>query len=486
MSHSASHNPKDAKASLDLLPLETLLQILRYICSDWIYSFDAVARAELANPRLVSRRFSRAATPLLFGSVIFDEKFLQPQQLSRGIDFARENPELANLVKRIQFKVSPPIYRTRTSSLTAYYVLSKCCELGMLEDNAEKQKWVHKVVLGPFREWAQTIDRLAMGKTQASADRYMASNPEQDGQDAIWLTKFLQHDHPAFEETVQALPNLSHVEIRDSSWYVQHYQSASEAFRTQFSGRIDLMRLVPPFPGPVAPKAPGYLSEFVPPNLQSLKLVNQSFEYDGSKPVYWAQSVRHLTHLDLECEVRSDLFFGVETKWLWSEWAAILRHNLQNLPHLRILRLTQKEWSHTISRLLDPLSDDRAPCYFDEIIGDCKWEHLESLSLAHWPMRESALSDLIVRHAESLKSVEFGRLSLLRTKHSRNRADAWQSIVAACSPYPKLKLIVLSQITTHWWTESGTEDIFEERGATGRRSLVLYHVNGIVDDPPKC
>lgn len=96
-------------ASLEGLPNETVISIIRKLCDNdrKIHHFDPVGVKDLQQIRLVSRRMSKLAAPLLFENMILDEKLLDEEDLARVSNFAEENPHLACHVRRLQRGLSP-------------------------------------------------------------------------------------------------------------------------------------------------------------------------------------------------------------------------------------------------------------------------------------------------------------------------------------------------------------------------------------------
>lgn len=96
-------------ASLEGLPNEIVISIIGKLCDDdrKIHHFDPVGAKDLQQIRLVSRRMSKLAAPLLFENMTLDEKLLDDEDLARISNFAEENPHLARHVRRLQRRLSP-------------------------------------------------------------------------------------------------------------------------------------------------------------------------------------------------------------------------------------------------------------------------------------------------------------------------------------------------------------------------------------------
>jgi hypothetical protein len=96
-------------ASSKGLPNELLISIIEKLSDDdrKIHHFDPVGVKDLQQVRLVSRRMSKLAAPLLFESMILDEKLLDDEDLAHVSNFAEENPHLACHVRRLQRRLSP-------------------------------------------------------------------------------------------------------------------------------------------------------------------------------------------------------------------------------------------------------------------------------------------------------------------------------------------------------------------------------------------
>lgn len=147
------------------VPPETLQLIARFFCEDWTHDFDKLAQRDLRNLRLVSRAFTSVATPLLFQNVIFDEKFLEENHLSRILQFAKEHTQLAIRVKRVQYRLAPIFYgRQIWSSSIARELLSKANgvnggrNVGHVSEDEERR--LDALLLEPLRAWARNVKSL--------------------------------------------------------------------------------------------------------------------------------------------------------------------------------------------------------------------------------------------------------------------------------------------------------------------------------------
>lgn len=141
------------------LPREILEQITRRLCDHKKQPFDTIANLDLQNLRLTSRALCLVATPVLFENLVFDEKFLEPQQLSRITDFAAQNPGLAKCVKRLQHRVAPILLQDAFSILGRHAAAEICAGAGTMEQLMELRGGERKgmdfdtLLLNPIRRW---------------------------------------------------------------------------------------------------------------------------------------------------------------------------------------------------------------------------------------------------------------------------------------------------------------------------------------------
>lgn len=217
---------------------------------------------------------------------------------------------------------------------------------------------------------------------------------------------------------------------------------------------------------------PGQLWRLVQPPIASLKLVDQTFPIHR----FWARNLTHLTHLDLECAVQGILAERYDFVFNWRGWAAALNMNIRSLIQLRVLRVSLKVESSFHFGLLEPRDPTTESYYFDSVLTGCRWQYLESLALVNWPMRESSLSEVIARHAGSLKNLNLEKLNLLRPRYS-GPEDIWPRVAASCSQCSKLDYLAFTGIKTHWWWSKETGDeIFEVRALHENRLLKTHNL----------
>lgn len=141
------------------LPHEILEQITRRLCDHKKEPFDTIANLDLQNLRLASRALCLVATPVLFENLVFDEKFLEPQQLSRIADFAAQNPDLAKCVRMLQHRVAPILLQDAPGILGRHAAAEICAGAGTAAQLMELRGGERKgmdfdtLLLNPIRRW---------------------------------------------------------------------------------------------------------------------------------------------------------------------------------------------------------------------------------------------------------------------------------------------------------------------------------------------
>ena len=141
------------------IPPEILEQIIHRLCDHKKQPFDTIVNSDLQNLRLTSRALCLVATPIVFENLVFDEKFLEPQQLSRIIDFAAKNPDLAKCVRRLQHKVAPILREDARDILGTRAAAKICAEAGIpallmwLKGGKLMKREINNLLLDPVRRW---------------------------------------------------------------------------------------------------------------------------------------------------------------------------------------------------------------------------------------------------------------------------------------------------------------------------------------------
>lgn len=231
--------------------------------------------------------------------------------------------------------------------------------------------------------------------------------------------------------------------------------------------------------------AAGRSHEFMHPGIASLKLVGQclNFNPQASKNL---RTLSHLTHLDLEYCVGTNMTSGQLWATDWLIWTADLKKYPRTLINLRGLRLSCHPGFHPMD-LMDAQSyplwifgsvSAAEQYYFDAALSNCVWPHLRSLSLVRWPMRRAGLENIITSHATTLRELELDRISVLREKSFANDQSAWLPVAESCAGCKELRYLQITKPRVHhWclWDPSKTKQvIIDEHGLHGDSNGDLF------------
>ncbi|KAG7005753.1 hypothetical protein G7Y79_00018g045600 [Physcia stellaris] len=317
------------------LPHEILEQITRRLCDHKKQPFDTIANLDLQNLRLTSRALCLVATPVLFENLVFDEKFLEPQQLSRITDFAAQNPGLARCVRRLQHRVAPILLQDAFSILGRHAAAEICAGAGTMEQLMELRGGERKgmdfdtLLLNPIRRWVW--NDLARMQAHPREIAFIGLVPRLDRDEATYAQY-----HPAFLETVSALPSLSHIEIAHSKHFQHHVDSVISYLNRKYRLNVQFPTIVDKSSSIQAVSIAATQShEFMHPGITSLRMVVQSVDFYPQLSNR-SQALSHLTHLDLECCI-----WAIDTSmysWMpdWSVLTAALNEYLSTLFNLRV------------------------------------------------------------------------------------------------------------------------------------------------------
>lgn len=209
------YSSTSSRATFTDLPPETLEQITRCLCNSRKQHFDTIAIQDLQNLRLTSRALCLVATPVLFENLVFDEKFLEPQQLSRIIDFAAQNPDLAKWVRRLQHKVAPILLQDAPGILGTTAAAEICAESGttpQLMESKErycKESDINTLLLDPIRRWVWNA--LARKHRQLPGIIGLGQLPTSENEEATYEVSSLIFVISLCEMKPQVIELLQHI-----------------------------------------------------------------------------------------------------------------------------------------------------------------------------------------------------------------------------------------------------------------------------------
>lgn len=289
--------------------------------------------------------------------------------------------------------------------------------------------------------------------------------------------------HWAFLQTIKCLPNLRHIETTRSTHWAAYSFEISQSLEEKWGLRVSLPGFLNPAPVRAMADVAAQCWEFVHPQITSLKLCDQTFKSENLDIDTWARKISHLTELDLECAVSGEAWSS-ESVPDWSAWAELLCKNLGYLTQLRKLRLACVQHMDLRRRLNSTWVMDE-PYYLDDVFAGGKWPHLKSLSLVHWPLRQTALLRLIHHHAKHLRVLEFESITLSSEGYldhegpAENMADAiWLRVAKQCVKLCTLKHLDLKRVMSHYWhmKVNGAERMFAERDRSIWRSVGFQYL----------
>lgn len=186
-----------------------------------------------------------------------------------------------------------------------------------------------------------------------------------------------------------------------------------------------------------------HLSGYVTSRIFSIRLLPQTIA--GVAPV-WSQHLQHLRHLHLECSVQP--WFDKHTMTFANrlESAQSWNTGFERLKNLRTLKLSGGGVISTYHALaVRPiLMRNFGRFLLDDLLGDCRFPHLRSLTLTDWLVSEAGMTHLIHRHSEVLQSVTLERLSLFYTRPAIGHG--WLRVAKAFGSCGKLFDICLQDL----------------------------------------
>ena len=263
----------------------------------------------------------------------------------------------------------------------------------------------------------------------------------------------MQKSQTSFLRTLDALPNLLHIEHCVSTDWLPHLRAALSRLATADADEWEESIIQGDVGTGIAPMLPLYshLPDLATSTVKSLKL--PAMPLTAMALGNWSDSIQHLKHLDIECDFFSELAAddeGSGNSWLINA-ARRWNSQLRRLTNLSTLQLTGKGAWTGVSYMVQAQGEDATPVYLDDLIHGGELPRLNSLSLINWPVRESGLTNIICQHAGSLKVLELHRLSLDITQHGNfdEAFIAWRRIAAVCAEYPTIKRLSFKNLKTH-------------------------------------
>lgn len=251
---------------------------------------------------------------------------------------------------------------------------------------------------------------------------------------------------------IELLPNLYHLEIASSTNYRRYTKNLAasrlpERARDFQLGFEHYMKMAED--GNLGALCNEVLTEGVS-RVASLKLLDGSFTIPV--PLKW-QKLQQLEHLDLQ----------MRPYWLYDEslkpdrsmspveYGQALRH----LNNLRTLRLTALgNWATTFFLHYRPEPNakdfqDTAPknFYVDSLLEGAPYPHLISLTLVHFPARETGLCRIIRGHPK-LRYLELRKLTmeLPIAEYPRGGPNSWKRVATACADVPALRRVIFKNL----------------------------------------
>ncbi|MCJ1423872.1 hypothetical protein MMC29_001757 [Sticta canariensis] len=451
-------------SAFESLPDRPTVRIVKEIGSTKLSRFDTVAAGDLQNLRLVSTRFNIVVTPILFQSLIWDQRFLRPKDIHRIVKFVSLFPHLSRYVQDLLIRVPPDNTASAIDDLEETRAFLRVTGVSEAKGLTEVHEGIyHQLMVAPLQLWKNLAE-----DDVAIADRGIRQ--------VYW-------------ETFQRLPNLRHIETAVSTHYYECLATASDIVARELKVFVENYTHNALFSeGTALTSTYALILSSCPPHVESLKFRQLPLMENVPE---WCPIPSHIHNLEIEFRIPADYLTDGEGQRLLGEAVKEWREQLRSLPLLRSLYLDFCGSWDQVNQL--PLLDETPlyihallPCLSHDIDNSVgthgssetprnrsngpAFPNLTAFTLRNVPADPFALLDFIAAHQSSLRRLVLHRISL-----DIGWNTDWAQVgtmLAEC--VPDLAYLELWRIGTHcvgWYNKEGKmveEDDDDDEGTLQR------------------